>query len=730
MEDDCLCIQAFHAVRLEPFQGTSPEIRFGLSDDKGFNGLSVFVGNLGCQSTFEQCFAVSRTTLLRRHSTCTLRRIRLHIPRAAVTSKHNSIFQTIREDGAGNCDTRNDSGALQLLHNRFVLHHQGFFGAVWLDAPNITRTSLTQGNHEIRQLRLVLGPDGRRHNVASLSWSVGCHWCQRRSFDDKIVALGGTTLQIGRKRVLITVDKELPIIHDLSSVVRNAKRHAVRAIHQETGGGLVLLESLLDEIEVISLGADAFFVQHGKQARTTLNQVHNLGIVVVFDLRQGDTFIFVFLHDTAEDIFGELLLKFFVGIINTKLFEPIHCKGFKAKNVEESDGSVVCTRVLLDSRRFVDGIDEPQEDLLVRFFSQCIAGFFGGLGVQWNLVRLFTRLHGAFRKGCDEILLSYVHQLGQGTKLLRSGHDGAIGITRIRGETNVSELHHHTDSLHKRGHLVACDINFTKRLERLLEAVSVLHSFNGVRVGWTHVGKVFLCSTDQTAPELTLDLVRRGKKLIEDVEGTFVILVSHHTVLFQKVNFALAAHEFATTASHVAAHSLFKLELQILAKARRVIIASGLGIAKSFQERVGINDALDNRVKATAFVVVHLALLCTGNVIETDLDGFRFASARFTRHQNGLILVVHGQATVRECRDFVNMGFHATSWIRLGRLPHEAIRVIRAFLLGIQLIVPLVGIDGNHDISRASIGLFLHVTLFQVIENGGLQQEKVKHMRR
>jgi len=64
---------------------------------------------------------------------------------------------------------------------------------------------------------------------------------------------------------------------------------------------------------------------------------------------------------------------------------------------------------------------------------------------------------------------------------------------------------------------------------------------------------------------------------------------------------------------------------------------------------------------------------------------------------------------------------HRRPWVFTGLFPHEAIGEVALFFLRVELMEPLVRIDGNHDIPRASVGLFALMTEFEIVENGGLR---------
>lgn len=46
-------------------------------------------------------------------------------------------------------------------------------------------------------------------------------------------------------------------------------------------------------------------------------------------------------------------------------------------------------------------------------------------------------------------------------------------------------------------------------------------------------------------------------------------------------------------------------------------------------------------------------------------------------------------------------------------------------LLGVKMIVPLVGVDCDHDVAGASVRLVIDVAKLQVVENGSLKKMKM-----
>mmetsp|Transcript_12200 Transcript_12200/g.23340 ORF Transcript_12200/g.23340 Transcript_12200/m.23340 type:complete len:309 (-) Transcript_12200:1948-2874(-) len=201
LDQSRLSVQTIETIGLKPFQGSSTKVCLGFAHDKGLGRLTIFVNHSGRQRSKQQSLAVGRPALLVCHAICALRGILFGIPHAAVPSQHNTVIQPIWEDRTSNCDTRDDAGAPQLFHNGLVLHNQGFLATVGLDTPNVARTSLPEGSHEVVELRLVFGPNSWSDDITvslatgSALRSVGR---SQRSFhrtsntNDIVAGLGGT----------------------------------------------------------------------------------------------------------------------------------------------------------------------------------------------------------------------------------------------------------------------------------------------------------------------------------------------------------------------------------------------------------------------------------------------------------------------------------------------------------------------------------------------------------
>jgi hypothetical protein len=76
---------------------------------------------------------------------------------------------------------------------------------------------------------------------------------------------------------------------------------------------------------------------------------------------------------------------------------------------------------------------------------------------------------------------------------------------------------------------------------------------------------------------------RTGQHLVEYVVAALAVAVAHHAALLEQVGDALAAHHGVAGV---------KLQLGELAKARRVVVAHRLGVAKRLQQGVALNDFL------------------------------------------------------------------------------------------------------------------------------------------
>jgi len=147
--------------------------------------------------------------------------------------------------------------------------------------------------------------------------------------------------------------------------------------------------------------------------------------------------------------------------------------------------------------------------------------------------------------------------------------------------------------------------------------------------------------------------------------------------------------------------SKLKLELQVLAKATGIVVAARRGVAKGFQKRVRIDNALNDSVVG----------LVRGQVRETDFDSLGFTRTRFARNQNRLIrAILQSLKGTGGDRVYVR-------WKLVGRRPEFLLCFV-----GVQFGKPLVWIDSKDNIACGSVGLLCQVSSFEVVENSGLDE--------
>ena len=163
------------------------------------------------------------------------------------------------------------------------------------------------------------------------------------------------------------------------------------------------------------------------------------------------------------------------------------------------------------------------------------------------------------------------------------------------------------------------------------------------------------------------------------------------------------------------------MQPNVLAEPTGIVIADRLGVPEGFQKWIAVQDALHDSTRG-------VGSLHTGQVTETNLDRLGLTRPRFTTHENRLVVPFHRQSPIRQGRCFVNVRFQ--NMLLLLLLPqHEMPHIVLPLVVRVQIVHPLVRIDGDANVSGPCVGLGLPVSVLQIVQNGCLVQKgEVDHV--
>jgi len=202
--------------------------------------------------------------------------------------------------------------------------------------------------------------------------------------------------------------------------------------------------------------------------------------------------------------------------------------------------------------------------------------------------------------------------------------------------------------------------------------------------------------------------------------------MSDHTGLFQQVDITLGTGKLAlgfrlVTKGHETGLAVVKLKLQVLSETGRVVVTASLGVTKGFEQRVGVDNLLDDRVQGITNGRGRTRLH-RSHVVHADLDSFGLSSSRFTGHEDGLIVSVKGKTLVGKSRNFVDVRLQTFTRIALPlSFPHKLVGVVDALLFGVQLGEPLEGVNSDNDIPSTSVRLASLVAALEVVKDTSLE---------
>mmetsp|Transcript_28912 Transcript_28912/g.84397 ORF Transcript_28912/g.84397 Transcript_28912/m.84397 type:complete len:283 (-) Transcript_28912:1343-2191(-) len=277
------------------------------------------------------------------------------------------------EPSTANFDILREAEVLDLVQHELRVREVGSFRGVWLDAANVVRLALLQCGHELRDLALELGGNtGRSFRLLLLRTLVVEEIPHQRH-----AGLGKGLDQVKEQGVQILLHKAFVLVDHVSSVVPHREcRVAMDAIKHEVGvrGNPLHRRGKLGFGSVLE---HACLVQHVEDSLgLCFDQVADRLVVEVFHLDPADALTEVLSLLSPQGERDEVLLQFFVAIVDAELLETVHLENFKPVNVQEAEGEAACRSVHLVATRVspcilgidsaVKAVHDPVEEALVR----------------------------------------------------------------------------------------------------------------------------------------------------------------------------------------------------------------------------------------------------------------------------------------------------------------------------------------------------------------------------
>ena len=433
------------------------------------------------------------------------------------------------------------------------------------------------------------------------------------------------------------------------------------------------------------------------------------------------------------------------------------------------------------ARGIIDGANKPIKSLGVDLLGEGIGRVSSLDHIERDSEPFVPRHNGPLQQRLFDIVGVHPHQTRQLRQLLVAGNDGTLLVLGAHVKDEVAKLQHRADRPHELAQFVIPDTDDGQRLHRLRPPLRVGAALNDGRFGPAHVGKGLVVRPHQPIPYLRLLRVGRRQQLVEDVVRPLLGLVSHDAALLQQVHLAPAPRQHGrrhrpTGVRRVGGILGVELQLDELAEARRVVVADGPGVAERLEERVGIQDAVDDggcsegrwlpiqlrlfapsSSPATAttsdsssrclltsvFVVVGMESgidparrLEAGQLGHEDLDRLGLAGAALPADQDGLVQPVDAHVVVGQAAGLVHVRLHQGLGVDVAvRLrvvppgPHQRVGVPSHPLRGVQPADPLVRIDGDDDVAGPRVGRRGDVAGLEVVQDGRLVEEgQVDHV--
>mmetsp|Transcript_102334 Transcript_102334/g.153345 ORF Transcript_102334/g.153345 Transcript_102334/m.153345 type:complete len:502 (-) Transcript_102334:1311-2816(-) len=436
---------------LQKLQTTGSEVHSGLSHRESLLGRSV----LGLVFQMLQHLGQQVLNLGSHVGVSTLG---LSFVQHTVFGQNIILRKLGRVGGTRNQHGGDHTGASKLFHCRNVLHDKLPLLGVGLDATDVTRLRFVQSLHEVSKLGLELSHDriggqvtlgttggGLLDRSGIFPNEVGTLVVVQVVGNDIVRACLGRRLQISRQRIGVADDEVLGLVNDGSGVVMDTELDTSKGtLLDQTRDGLVTLKGLADKGLVVTLGTNAFLVKLFDDSKLSFDQLKYIRVVIVFDIIKVQSFgLVLFLHG-LEDISSKLLLKLFVTVVDTELFESIDGERFESENIQKSNKTVVDLLttgvVIFGARRVVNGTDQPQEDLGVNLLGKGVGRLLGNIGFQRDLVFFTTGLDGTFGKGQFQQVQVTADQFRKLLEFRLGRNDGLFVVSGLGGKGQVTRL--------------------------------------------------------------------------------------------------------------------------------------------------------------------------------------------------------------------------------------------------------------------------------------------------
>mmetsp|Transcript_20920 Transcript_20920/g.50792 ORF Transcript_20920/g.50792 Transcript_20920/m.50792 type:complete len:315 (+) Transcript_20920:1479-2423(+) len=263
-------------------------------------------------------------------------------------------------------------------------------------------------------------------------------------------------------------------------------------------------------------------------------------------------------------------------------------------------------------------------------------------------------------------------------------------------DLDVAHVQNRTQHLEDLVALVLLDANLLQRADGVLEAVRGLVPNRHLRA-LLRVAEPLGGHQAQLRCHLWVQPALGRRDLVEDVKVALPILLPDDARLLQEVRVDLGAAQGVL---------LVKVDVDVLAESRRVVISQRLGVAKRLEDWVALQHP-SLRVGRHGRVVRD-----GGEVLHHELCALRLAGPRVARDQDGLVLALRLQVGEGALGDTKHVRGHL---VRL--LP----AVVHQRLLAVELEVA-PGVHAHEDGPRRRVNLVLHVPHAKRMQHVGLVQ--------
>ncbi|GBE61218.1 family transcriptional regulator, putative [Babesia ovata] len=383
----------------------------------------------------------------------------------------------------------------------------------------------------------------------------------------------------------------------------------------------MLVVARAHELLVAATGGEALVLEQGQDGLALRAQnIDDGGVAGVVELGDGNALRLVQRTLALEHDVDEVGLKHLVGDVNEQLLERVVLEHLETENVKH-------TNEVLEAALRLNGAvkvaDQPQEQALVhglantRFEDLSVALFAGTADL---VVAGAGHLDGELSLklvGVQEHQLASIGEHGL-------VHDGGSVVNTFHGGGAYLDVTHQQDTGQQRvdgADLVLTQAHVLEGLHHLLEVSDIVNTGHVLALRVQE-----LVVTDAHKLVFALNL-RAGtlQQLVEDVVRALIGILGDDTGLLQQER-----NNGTVTNTTL----LSNIELHETTETRRVVVADGLGVTEGLQHRVGSHDGgLD--------LAVALSIALVGEVSHHLLGGLGLAGTRFSRHDDGLgVLVV------------------------------------------------------------------------------------------